>query len=97
VNAVSRPVPGDDTQVSYKCENDLVMEGPPTSTCDQGTGQWTELPRCIRPGLSGSVSMDPRDLVPRDIIPVNAEAINRSSFSVISIIAIHFCVFSYFS
>ena len=49
---VGEIVPGDTTEVAYKCKNYSVLEGPQTSTCDQLTGQWTEPPRCIRPVLS---------------------------------------------
>jgi hypothetical protein len=75
---IGEVVPRETTQVSYKCKNHLVLEGPRTSTCDQGTGQWTKLPKC------------------RD--PIHGLAVvNRSSFSVISIIAIQLCAFSYLS
>ena len=42
---------GDTTEVAYQCKDNLIRNrrGPRTSTCDQLTGQWTELPRCICP------------------------------------------------
>ena len=44
--------PGKTTRVDYRCKNNLVLDGPSMSTCNKGTGQWSELPRCIRPAIS---------------------------------------------
>ena len=46
-------IPGT-TEVTYKCNDQLVLDpnGPQGSTCDQLTGRWTELPRCICPDPS---------------------------------------------
>ena len=51
-DVVGELVPGNTTAVSYQCTNNLVLDGPQTSTCDQVTGQWSELPRCVRPATS---------------------------------------------
>ena len=41
--------PGKTTRVVYRCKNNLVRNrrGSRRSTCDQLTGQWTEVPSCI--------------------------------------------------
>ena len=40
--------PGRTTQVTYKCRDPLVVDpkGPQSSSCNQRTGQWTQLPKC---------------------------------------------------
>ena len=52
--------PGKTTRVVYRCKNNLVRNrrGSRRSTCDQLTGQWTEVPRCIRPDLHVQSSSD---------------------------------------
>ena len=137
VNAdvVGIPFRGNTKKVSYKCQNNLVLDprGPQTSTCDQLTGQWTPLPRCIRPDLSvlensgiverftrirqnndefilqnrswmspsnplpGQSPQFPVWIYPRHTVQANAEVVNRSSFSVISIISLVVCSFNYFN
>ncbi len=53
VNAevVTQFIPGTTTEVTYKCNDHFVLDpsGPQNSTCDQVTGSWTKLPRCICP------------------------------------------------
>ena len=45
----SEVVPGKTTNVTYKCNDPFVLDPnrPQFSTCDQLTGQWTDLPICI--------------------------------------------------
>ena len=133
-DVVGEPARGNTTQVSYKCKNNLVLDprGPQTSTCNQLTGQWTRLPRCIRPDqsvlensriiekftgirqnndefiwqnrswtspsnpLPGQSPQFPAWMYPGHTVPANAEVVNRSSFSFISIISIVVCSFNYF-
>jgi hypothetical protein len=62
-------VPGNTTNVTYKCNDPFVLDpnGPQNSVCDELTGQWSELPRCICP--------DP-------LVPTNAEVAQRVPYSV---------------
>ena len=90
-DVVGQVVPGNTTEVAYKCKNNLVLDprGPRTSTCDQLTGQWTEVPRCIRPDLHVQSSSDeqpghfPQIPTVKDLglpVPTNVKDVAGSAF-----------------
>ena len=65
----SEVVPGKTTNVTYKCNDPFVLDPnrPQFSTCDQLTGQWTDLPKCI--------CADP-------LVPANAQIASYADFNV---------------
>ena len=62
-------IPGKPTNVTYKCNDPFVLDPnrPQFSTCDQLTGQWTDLPKCI--------CADP-------LVPANAQIASYADFNV---------------
>jgi Sushi repeat (SCR repeat) len=62
-------IPGKTTNVTYKCNDPFVIDpkGPQFSTCDQLTGQWTDIPICI--------CADPP-------VPANAQIASNANFNV---------------
>ena len=62
-------IPGKTTNVTYKCNDPFVLDPnrPQFSTCDQLTGQWTAVPKCI--------CADPP-------VPANSQIVSRTDSNV---------------
>ena len=62
-------IPGKTTNVTYKCNDPFVLDPnrPQFSTCNQLTGRWTAVPKCI-------CAVPP--------VPANAKVVQRLPFSV---------------
>ena len=73
-------IPGKTTNVTYKCNDPFVLDPnrPQFSTCDQLTGQWTAVPKCICAdpiALSKCICADPP-------VPANSQIVSRTDSNV---------------